>query len=165
MLTIAGLELHAEKTRILEFGRYALENRKERKQRRPETFEFLGFTHICGTSRAGEFQLLRRTSRKRMARKLREIKVGLQRKMHRPIPEVGLWLASILRGHYEYFAVPLNYRSISSFRNAVLRLWHQTLRKRSQKAKVLWERMNRLATKWLPKPRIVHPYPQQRLAV
>jgi len=160
-----GLELHAEKTRILEFGRYANENRKERNMRRAETFEFLGFTHICGCSRAGEFQLQRQTSGKRMTRKLREVKVTLWKRMHHTIPEVGSWLASILRGHYEYFAVPLNYRAISSFRNAILRLWHQTLKRKSQKAKVTWERMSQLAKRWLPKPRIVHPYPNQRLAV
>ena len=160
-----GLELHPDKTRILEFGRFAFENRKERKMRRPETFDFLGFTHICGRSRDGKFQLQRRTSRKRMTRKLREVRDELRKRMHHRIPEVGQWLGSVVRGHNQYYGVPLNYRAISSFRTQVIRHWHFALMRRSQKSKITWDRMNRLASTWLPTPKIVHPYPNQRLVV
>jgi len=160
-----GLELHPDKTRILEFGRYAFENRIERKQRRPETFDFLGFTHICGRSRKGEFQLQRRTSRKRMVRKLKEVKDELRKRMHHRIPEVGQWLGSVVRGHYQYYGVPLNYRAISTFRAQIIQLWRFALIRRSQKSKITWDRMKNLASTWLPKPKIVHPYPDKRLAV
>jgi len=160
-----GLELHPDKTRILEFGRFALTNRKRRKMRKPETFEFLGLTHICGKSRAGIFQLQRQTSRKRMARKLQEVKDELRKRMHYPVPEVGRWLASVVRGHIQYYGVPLNYRAISTFRAQVIRLWRFALMRRSQKADFTWDRMGRLVSNWLPKPRIVHPYPERRLVV
>lgn len=160
-----GLELHPEKTRILEFGRFALENRKRRNQQKPETFDFLGFTHICGRSRAGKFQLQRQTSRKKMTQKLRDIKVELRKRMHHQIPEVGKWLASVIRGHIQYYGVPLNYRALSNFRNQVIRHWQFALSRRSQKANITQDRMSRLASTWLPRPRIIHPYPNQRLIV
>lgn len=160
-----GLELHPDKTRILEFGRFALERRKRHNKQRPETFEFLGFTHICGESRAGKFQLQRHTSKKRMTRKLKEVKDELRKRMHHPVPEVGQWLASVLRGHINYYGVPLNSKALSAFCHQVTWLWWRTLRRRSQKTKVTWERMVRLTQTWLPKPKVVHPYPDQRLVV
>ena len=159
------LELHPEKTRILEFGRFAAENRKKRGQCKPETFDFLGFTHICGKSRAGKFQLQRHTMRKRMTRKLREIKDDLRKKMHQKIPVVGQWLASVVRGHFQYYGVPLNYQAISTFHHEVVRMWRRSLMRRSHKAYVTWERMDELSLRWLPKPKIVHPYPNERLIV
>jgi len=160
-----GLELHPDKTRILEFGRFALERRNRLNKQRPETFEFLGFTHICGQSRAGKFQLQRHTSKKRMTRKLKEVKDELRKRMHHPVPEVGRWLASVLRGHINYYGVPLNSKALSAFCHQVTWLWRRTLRRRSQKSKVTWERMERITQTWLPKPKIVHPYPDQRLVV
>jgi group II intron reverse transcriptase/maturase len=160
-----ALELHPEKTRILEFGRFAVENRKRRGQRRPDTFDFLGFTHICGKSRAGKFQLQRRTSRKRMTKKLKEIGAELRTRMHLPVPVVGKWLGSVVRGHLQYYGVPLNFRALATFHHQVKRLWRWTLNRRSQKSKVTWERMDRLVSRWLPRPRIVHPYPSERLVV
>lgn len=159
------LELHPEKTRILEFGRFAAKDRKLRGERKPETFDFLGFTHYCSKSRTAAFQLVRKTSRKRMSRKLVEIKDELKRRMHHKIPDVGTWLGSVLRGHYQYFAVPLNSRAIATFRYEVVKRWKRALSRRSQKARVSWERMSKLAETWLPKPKIVHPYPSQRLVV
>ena len=160
-----ALELHPEKTRILEFGRFAAENREKRGERRPETFDFLGFTHICGKSRAGKFQVQRRTSQKRMTRKLKEIGEELRKKMHSPIPEVGRWLGSVVRGHQQYYGVPLNYRALATFHHQVKCRWRWTLNRRSHKSKVTWERMDRLCSKWLPRPKIVHPYPSERLVV
>lgn len=160
-----GLELHPQKTRTLEFGRYAAQNRAERGEKKPETFTFLGFTHICGKSRAGEFQLKRLTCRKRMARKLHEIKMNLRERMHHRIPEVGRWLASVIRGHNRYFGVPLNYRALRTFHHEVVKLWYRTLKRRSHKSKTTWKRMGRLAETWLPKPQIVHLYPDKRLCV
>jgi group II intron reverse transcriptase/maturase len=159
------LELHPEKTRVLEFGRFASEDRARRGERKPETFDFLGFTHICGKSRAGQYQLQRRTARKRMTRKLGEIKVELRKRMHQKIPVVGKWLAAVVRGHLQYYGVPLNFRAISTFHHEVVRYWYRTLKRRSQKSNITWERMDRLSSRWLPKPRIVHPYPTERLVV
>lgn len=159
------LELHPDKTRILEFGRYAAKNRAKRGEGKPETFDFLGFTHICGKSRAGKFQLQRRTARKRMVTKLKDVKDTLRRKLHYSIPEVGRWLASVVQGHIQYFGVPLNYRAVATFHRGVSKLWFNTLQRRSQKSNLTWDRMSRLVSKWLPKPRIVHPFPEARLAV
>lgn len=160
-----GLELHSEKTRILEFGPFAAENREQRGESKPETFEFLGFTHICGYSRNGKYQLLRKTSTKRMTRKLKELKQQLRRHMNKPIPNVGKWLGSVVRGHYQYYGVPLNLRALGAFRHRVIVLWKRTLSRRSHKAHVTWERMDRLAAKWIPVPKIVHPHPEERLVV
>jgi len=160
-----NLELHPDKTRLLEFGRFARENRKRRGDGKPETFNFLGFTHICGTTRTGKFAVLRKTMRKKMSAKLKEVKTDLKARMHDPIPQVGRWLASVLRGHFQYYGVPRNSASIAGFRWAVIRLWYHVLRRRSQKGKIPWKRMKRLAKRWLPNARIQHPYPQQRLRV
>ena len=159
------LELHPDKTRILEFGRFAAENRKRKGLKRPDTFDFLGFTHICGKSRAGKFQLQRRTMRKRMARKLKDIKVELRKKMHQRIPVVGRWLASVVRGHIGYYGVPFNFRAISTFHHEVVRMWRWTLMRRSHKGYITWDRMDKLSSTWLPKPMTVHPHPSERLVV
>ncbi len=160
-----GLELHAGKTRLIEFGRHAQANRKRRGTGKPETFDYLGFTHICGKSRKGRFQLKRQTIRRRLRAKLQEVKTRLRQRMHRPIPETGEWLEAVLRGHYQYYAVPLNSASLCDFRDEVTRLWKRTLSRRSQTGYVNWKRMKRLIQRWLPPARIYHPYPNQRLDV
>jgi group II intron reverse transcriptase/maturase len=160
-----NLELNEHKTRFIEFGRFAAGDRERRCNGKPETFEFLGFTHICGRDRNGKFIVLRHTIRKRMQAKLKALKQELRYRMHFAIPHVGRWLGSVLRGHYRYYGVPNNGRAISSFRHYVTRLWFKTLRRRSQRTRVNWERMGRLVKRWLPNPKIQHPYPEQRLRV
>src|SRR5437762_2269761 len=161
-----SLELHPEKTRLLEFGPFATENRKKRGEGKPETFNFLGFTHICGQKRSnGRFTVLRQTIRKRLQAKLSEVKAELKRRMHDPIPEVGQWLRSVVGGHIRYYGVPTNRAALYTFRFQVGRLWHRTLLRRSQKARVLWDRMRRLIDRWLPPARTCHPYPLRRMGV
>jgi len=160
-----GLELKAEKTRLIEFGRFAAKDRKARGLGGPETFNFLGFTHVCGRTRDGRFTVKRITIKERMRAKLREVKTELRRRMHLPIPEVGRWLGSVVRGHLAYFAVPGNSDALVAFVDQVKRLWLKALRRRSQKANLTWERMTRLAGIWLPRPRVTHPYPKQRFDV
>ncbi len=161
-----GLELHPEKTRLLEFGPFAAENRKRRGQGKPETFDFLGFTHICVRKRSnGRFTVLRQTVRKRLQAKLGEVKAELQRRMHDPIPEVGKWLRSVVGGHLRYYGVPMNSPALHLFRFQVGRLWHRALSRRSQNGRVSWDRMRRLIARWLPPARICHPYPLRRLGV
>ena len=157
-----GLELHPEKTRLIEFGRFAARNRKRRGDSKPETFEFLGFTHICGKNRHGRFKLKRVTSKKKMRAKLLEVKAEMRRRMHHPIPEQGRWLARVLAGHYNYYAVPDNSEALRAFRFRVIWHWRQALRLRSQKSRIAWERVRRLADRWLPRPRILHPWPSVR---
>ncbi len=160
------LALHPEKTRLLEFGPFATENRKKRGQGKPETFDFLGFTHICGKKRSnGRFTVLRQTIRKRLQAKLCEVKAELKRRMHDPIPEVGRWLRSVVGGHIRYYGVPMNSPALATFRHQVGRLWHRALSRRSQNGRVLWVRMRRLITRWLPPARVCHPYPLRRLGV
>jgi RNA-directed DNA polymerase len=160
-----SLALHPDKTRLLEFGRYAAAIRKRCGLGKPETFTFLGFIFICGKSRRGAFQLQRKTRGDRMRTKLRDIKEQLRKRMHVPIPEQGKWLRQVVRGYFAYHAVPTNSRALGAFRYHVTDLWRRTLRRRSQKDGMTWERMNRLADAWLPKPRILHPWPDQRFAV
>jgi RNA-directed DNA polymerase len=160
-----SLSLHPDKTRLIEFGRHAAAKRKRQGLEKPETFTFLGFTFICGTSRRGAFQLKRKTRRDRMRAKLLDIKEELRRRMHHPIPEQGKWLRQIIHGHLAYFAVPTNSRAVRAFRHAVADLWRRTLRRRSQKDGFTWERMETLVNDWLPKPRILHPWPSVRFAV
>jgi group II intron reverse transcriptase/maturase len=160
-----GLELHPDKTRLLEFGRFAASNRAERGEGKPETFDFLGFTHICGQSRAGKFQLHRKTIRKRQTAKLKALAKELQRRRHWLVPEVGQWLSRVLQGHYNYFGVPGNSRALTQFRWILARLWRQALRKRSQRTTMTWKRFQTIAARWLPQPRITHPWPSQRLRV
>jgi group II intron reverse transcriptase/maturase len=160
-----ALSLHPEKTRLIEFGRFAAERRKRRGLGKPETFNFLGFTFICGTTRTGQFQIKRKTRADRMRAKLREIKVSLRRRMHEPIPDQGKWLRQVIRGYFNYYAVPTNGRALDEFRHHVTDLWRRTLRCRSQKARITWERITLLVDAWLPKPLILHPWPSERFAV
>jgi group II intron reverse transcriptase/maturase len=156
------LELNAGKTRLIEFGRFAAENRRRRGLGRPETFSFLGFTHMCGKTRAGRFALRRTTIARRMAAKLREVNALLMQRRHWPIAEQGQWLGSVVRGHTAYYAVPGNIHAVSAFRKQVTRNWGRALRRRSQKHRVTWERMGRLEARWLPPVRITHPWPNVR---
>ena len=160
-----GLELNAEKSRLIEFGRFATEDRRRRGQGRPETFDFLGLTHVCGRTRRGKFIVLRRTMRQRLRAKLRGVKQDLRYRLHDPVPEVGQWLRSVLDGHCRYYGVPGNRPALSSFREQVIRHWFRTLRRRSQRTRLTWERMDRLVDRWLPGPQLHHPYPDQRLVV
>jgi group II intron reverse transcriptase/maturase len=160
-----GLELHSTKTRLIEFGRFAADNRKRRGEGKPETFSFLGFTHICGRKRKGGFKLLRLTKAKKARAKLKEIKILLRRRINWSIPEVGEWLGKVLKGHYQYYGVPGNYRALWVFRYRIAWLWCRTLRRRSHKARVTMEMLRHLERKYLPRPRIYHPYPAERLRV
>ena len=160
-----GLTLHPDKTRLLTFGRYAAEQRRRQGLGKPETFQFLGFTHICGKTRKGAFMVHRHTHRPRMRDKLRKVKEEIRRRMHEPVPAVGKWLRQVVRGHYNYFAVPTNGHALSLFRYAVVRLWWRVLSRRSQTARVRWDRMTRISDRWLPTPAILHPFPRLRLCV
>jgi len=160
-----SLTLHPEKTRLIEFGRHAAERRRQRGVGKPETFNFLGFTFICGKSRRGYFLLKRKTRRDRMQAKLVEIKEELHQRLHRPIPEQGAWLRQVVAGFFGYHAVPTNSRALLAFRHHVTELWRRALRRRSQKDGSTWERVATLADEWLPRPRVIHPWPEQRFAV
>jgi group II intron reverse transcriptase/maturase len=160
-----GLELHTEKTRLIEFGRFAAQSRLARGEGKPETFDFLGFTHICGKKRNGKFTVLRKTMRKRWQNKLKEVSQELRTRMHRPIPEQGAYLKSVLLGHMRYYGVPMNGRSMNAFRYALQRVWWKVLRRRSQKHHLTWKRLERLIAAWFPPVRIYHPYPLERLHV
>src|SRR3984893_6584197 len=160
-----SLSLNSEKTRLIEFGRHAVDRRARRGLGKPETFKFLGFTHICGQSRRGKFLLKRKSRRDRMRAKLEEIKEELRRQMHRSIPEQGRWLAQVIKGYFAYHAVPTNQAALRAFRLHVTVLWRRTLRRRSQKDGFTWERMMKLVGDYLPKPKILHPWPDVRFAV
>ncbi|HEY5985223.1 MAG TPA: group II intron reverse transcriptase/maturase [Streptosporangiaceae bacterium] len=160
-----GLELHPDKTRLIEFGRHAAKRRRARGLGKPETFDFLGFTHICAKTRAGRFWVRRITISKRMRTKLREVKDQLKERRHQSVPEQGRWLASVVRGHCAYYAVPGNRTAVASFRTQVTKLWHEALERRSQRTRINWGRMDRLATRWLPPARVLHPFPDARLRV
>ncbi len=161
-----GLQLHPEKTRLLEFGPYAAARRKRAGLGKPETFNFLGFTHICTTKRSnGRFTVLRQTMRRRLQAKLREVKTELRRRWHEPIPVQGQWLGAVVRGHIGYYGVPMNGPALHLFRFQVGRLWYRALCRRSHKGRPRWERMRRLIQQWLPLARVCHPYPLYRLGV
>src|SRR6266566_961376 len=160
-----ALSLHPEKTRLIEFGRQAVDRGGQRGLGKPETFNFLGFTHICGRSRHGKFLLKRKSRRDRMRGKLKEIKEEMRRRMHQPIPEQGRWLAQVVRGYFAYHAVPTNSATIGAFRHHVVDLWRCSLSRRSQRGGITWQRIKRIADDWLPKPKVLHPWPQQRFAV
>jgi group II intron reverse transcriptase/maturase len=161
-----ALELHSDKTRLLEFGPFAAVNRKKRGGGKPETFHFLGFTHICGKKRSnGRFTVLRQTMRKRLQAKLNEVKIELRRRMHAPIPEVGQWLRAVVSGHFRYFGVPMNSPALHLFRFQTGWLWHRALSRRSQNGRVTWDRMRRLIDCWLPPVRVHHDYPLRRMGV
>jgi hypothetical protein len=159
-----GLELHPDKTRRIEFGRFAEKNRKRRGEGNPETFDFLGFTHISGKNSLGRFAVRRKTIGKRMRGKLRCIKTELHKRMHDPLSQTGQWLKSIVQGHFNYYAVPGNTASLSLFRHRLLVHWWHSVRRRSQKHRTPWTRMLDLATRWLPAPYVLHPYPDARFA-
>ena len=159
-----GLELHPDKTRRIEFGRCAEENRRRRGEGKPETFDFLGLTHISGTNSLGRFAVRRKTIRKRIRAKLGRIKPELHKRMHDPLSQTGQWLKSIVQGHFNYYAVPGNTASLSLFRHRLLVLWWHSVRRRSQKRRISWTRMLNLAMRWLPAPQVLHPYPDARFA-
>ena len=160
-----GLELHPDKTRLIEFGRFADSNRQKRGEGKPDTFDFLGFTHACGKTRKGYFQVVRLTIKKRFRAKLKALKAEFRDRLHLSIPEVGKWLKTVMNGYYQYHAVPGNSRILWAFRYHVGRLWFRALKRRSQRSKLTWERMERIIDRQLPRPRILHPYPDQRLRV
>ncbi len=159
-----GLTLHPQKTRLIEFGRYAEKRRKKRGLGKPETFDFLGFTHCCAKTRQGKFKILRLTVKKRLRATLAAIRETLKRRRHEPIGQVGAWLTKVMRGYYNYFAVPGNLQRLGGFRHEVGRAWRAALSRRSQKGEMTWARLSRLAEKYLPYPKRVHPYPEQRFA-
>src|SRR6266566_262981 len=159
-----GLELHPDKTRRIEFGRFAEQNRKRRGEGKPETFDFLGFKHISGKNRLGRFTVRRKTIRKRIRAKLGRIKPELRKRMHDPLSQTGQWLKSIVQGYFNYYAVPGNTASLSLFRHRLLVLWWHSVRRRGQKRRICWTRMLDLATRWLPAPQVLHPYPDARFA-
>jgi hypothetical protein len=159
-----GLELHPDKTRLIEFGRHADWKRRRRGAGKPETFEFLGFTHICARNKAGRFWIERITIAKRLRAKLAQVKAELKRRRQHPIPEQGQWLASVLRGHFAYYAVPGNSDAVNAFRFLVIGHWRQSLRRGSQRSRLAWARMTLIANRWLPRPRVMHPFPEVRFA-
>jgi RNA-directed DNA polymerase len=158
-----GLELHPDKTRLIEFGRHVAEQRKRRGASKPETFDFLGFTHLCGTTRkTGRFIVKRQTIRKRLSAKLHALKAELRHRWHVPVPQLGQWLRSVVQGWFNYHAVPGNMDSLNVFRSQVLRLWYRALRRRSQRRPMTWARFLRLVSRWIPSARILHPHPNVR---
>jgi RNA-directed DNA polymerase len=157
-----GLELHAEKTRLIEFGRFAAQDRKQRGEGKPETFTFLGFTHFCGKRRNGAFIVWRVTAKKRMVAKLRAIKAELRRRMHEPVPSIGEWLRSVTLGYYRYHAVPGNIDRLNVFAQRLRRLWRLLLCRRSQRGRAIWDRLTPIFERWIPAPRVLHPYPLER---
>ena len=160
-----GLELHPEKTRLIEFGRFAVADRQQRGQGKPETFTFLGFTHYCGTNSKGSFVIWRRTAAKRMRAKLHAIKQELRRKMHEPVGAVGEWLKRVVEGYYRYHDVPGNILVLGRFRHRLCELWRQVLHRRSQRRRPGWDRLRPTFERWIPRPRILHPYPDVRFDV
>jgi group II intron reverse transcriptase/maturase len=160
-----GLELHPEKTRLIEFGRFAARNRKQRGEGKPETFTFLGFTHYCGKRRSnGTFIVWRETAKKRMVAKLHAIKAELIRRKHEPTALVGKWLRQVTLGYYQYHAVPGNLNRLAVFMHHLRRMWRAVLARRSQRGQVSWQRHKPVLDRWIPVPRVLHPYPQQRFA-
>lgn len=158
-----GRELHPDKTRLVEFGRFAAENRKRRGEGKPETFNFLGFTHICGRSwKNGKFFVLRKTIRERLLAKLKQVKAALRVRMHQPLAEVGRWLKSVVQGYFNYHAVPGNLASLRRFRLEVRKRWLHVIRRRSQRSRMTWELLERFAVQWLPIPKVLHPYTHLR---
>jgi RNA-directed DNA polymerase len=160
-----GLTLHPDKTRLIEFGRFADPNRRARGDGKPETFNFLGFTHSCAKTRKGRFTVLRQTVRTRWQAKLRAVKTELRQRLHQPVPEQGAYLRAVILGHNRYYGVPLNGPALSAFREAMAQLWWRVLRRRSQGNHLTWRRLGAYVARWLPTPRICHPYPRVRFAV
>jgi len=162
-----GLEIHADKTRLIEFGRFALANRHARGEGKPETFDFLGLTHICARrQKDGHFTVKRKSMAKRLRRKVKDVVATLNQVRHRPLPEQGGWLRRVIQGFFNYHGVPGNRGALDAFRTLLARAWHRSLRRRSQKArKLTWKRMRGIVDRWLPRPYILHPYPNVRLCV
>lgn len=160
-----NLELHPEKTKLIEFGRYATERREKRKEGKPGTFTFLGFTHISGKTKNGKFAVIRHTIKKRLRTKLKALKTELRARMHDPVIEVGKWLKTVVNGHFRYFGVPGNYGAMSVFRYSVIRMWKRILSRRSQKGRMTWDTMNLLIKKWIPNPQMHHLHPLDRMDV
>jgi RNA-directed DNA polymerase len=160
-----NLALHPEKTRLIEFGRFAADRRQRRGRGKPEPFDVLGLTHICSQTRKGKFTVRRKTIAKRRRPKRQEVKAARRRRLHEPIPQQGAWLGSVLRGHYRYYGVPRTRSLLAVFHDCVMRYWCQTLRRRRQRHRLTWPRLYALAAHWLPPPQIVHPYPAPRLRV
>ena len=159
------LQLHPDKTRLIEFGRFAAESRKKRGQGKPESFDFLGFTHACGTTRAGKFKLRRTTALKKLQPKLEAVKAELKERMHDPISETGKWLGAVVKGHADYYGVPGNTEALRTFRDQVTWFWHKSIRRRGQRRPMTWSRMRRHVKAWIPTVRITQPYPDKRLHV
>jgi len=158
-----GLALHPEKTRLIEFGRFAAENRRKRGERKPETFIFLGFTHICGRKHwSGGFIVKRETATKRLRAKLSEVKQELMLRRHEPIPRQGKWLRSVVQGYFNYHGVPGNTAALEAFRTQTVRSWLRALRRRSQRRRLKWERFRRHVDRWIPHPKVLHQYPNER---
>ena len=160
-----GLKLNEEKTRLIAFGRFAAKDRHNRGDGKPETFDFLGFTHICGHDRRGRFQLKRKTIGKRLRAKLRVLKAEMRKRWMLTLPEMGRWLRRVLTGHFNYYGVPGNFRCLKGFRQAVILLWRRWIIRKSQRSRASYARMYRLANRWLPAACIRHPYPSERLCV
>jgi hypothetical protein len=161
-----SLEMHEGKTKLIEFGRFAISNRKKYAEGKPETFNFLGFTHICSKKKNSRFTIYRKTITKRLRDKIKKVRATLLRERHRPVSEHGAWLRAVMLGHFNYYGVPGNRKALDTFRKQIQRSWLQALRSRSQKALSLtWERMKKLIRTWLPTAKVVHPYPEQRLCV
>jgi RNA-directed DNA polymerase len=161
-----GLELHPDKTRLIEFGRHAAENRKQRGEGKPEVFNFLGFTHLGGrTRKTGRFIVKRRTIRKRLSAKLKELKEELRRRWHEPVAEVGKGLRSVVQGYFNYHAVPGNLDSLNSYRSEVIGRWYRALRRRSQRSRMTWKRFRPLVARWIPSVTVLHPHPNLRFDV
>ncbi len=157
-----GLALHPEKTRLIEFGRFAAINRARRRERKPETFNFLGFTHICARNQQGTYTVLRNTITKRMRTKLQELKREMMRRRHEPVMQVGKWLRAVVQGYFNYHAVPGNIFTLGAFRTEVIRQWYRALKRRSQRSKLTWQTFGRIVENWIPRARILHPYPEER---
>jgi RNA-directed DNA polymerase len=160
-----ALSLHPEKTRLIEFGRFAAERRQRRGLGKPETFSFLGFTFICGKTRVGKFQIKRKTRADRMREKLKMVQEEMRRRMHQPIPDQGTWLRHVVSGYFNYHAVPTDSRALVLFRTEIARRWRRVLTRRSERTKLSWKQMKQLIDTWLPRPRILHPWPDKRFAV
>ena len=160
-----NLELQDEKTRLIEFGRYAAEDRANRGEGKPETLNFLGFTHICGQTRRGDFTIHRKTSRKKFQGSMAKLKQELSQRCHDDLAKVGAWLQNVFRGWCQYYAVPGNYARLRQFREAIQVMWLSTLRQRSQRGRrMTWEKFSQFSRRWLPTPKILHPYPSVRFA-
>ena len=161
-----ALSLHPDKTRLIEFGKYAIDERVQRGEGKPETFDFLGFTHYCAKARSHSgFKLGRKTQAKRKRARLRAIRDTLRRNMHKSIDEQGRWLAAVLRGYFAYFAVPDNSQVLSAFRQQVKERWLRVLRRRSQNSNLTYDRMQTIVDRYLPRPRVLHPRPERRFLV